>query len=119
MGINLRDVETELARVEQRLHTLQQASRTSLGQSNMGAQQVRDMNARLKQLQDAPKNAFGRTTRAAAAEIESLKQEMKTRSAAVDATLKELQSQSAEARDLAKRQQELSTLRAQIISRGG
>lgn len=117
--MNLRDVEAELATVEQRLHALQQASRTSLGQSNMGAQQVRDMNARLKQLQEAPKGPLGRASRAVTAEIEQLKQEMKTRSAAVDATLKQLQGQSAEVRELAKRQQELSTLRAQIISRGG
>lgn len=115
----MRDVEAELARVEQRLHTLQQNSRGSLAQSNSGANAVREMNARIKQLQEAPKNAFGRTRKAAADEMEHLKAEMKSRSAAVDATLKDLQSQSAEVRELSKRQQELSTLRAQIISRGG
>jgi chromosome segregation ATPase len=114
---SLDDIEQELAVVERKLAALRDAASRSQGQSAADAAALRQMGIRVKEIMNRPKSWRGDLKRSDAAELEALRAEMRSREEATSRTVEGIKSMSAEARDLGKRQQDLSRLRAELIAR--
>ena len=115
-GASLEQVEEELARVERSLAASQDAARRSHAESARDAAVLRDMGLRAKAIMNRPKSWRGGAKRSDTDELEALKAEIKAKSELADRAAEAMRALSAEARELTKRHQALSSRRAEILS---
>jgi len=118
-SLSLDQIEEELASVERRLTALRDASKKSHAESAAEATALREMGNRAKEIMSRTKSWRGALKRSDAAELEALRAEIRSRSEATNRTVEGMKSMSAEARQLAQRQQELSRRRAELLAHLG
>ena len=114
---SLDEIEEELSRVERKLAAFRDASRRSHAESAADAAALREMGTRAKEIANRPKSWRGGLKRSDAAELEALRAQMRSKSEVTNRTVEGMKSMSAEARQLAQRQQELSRRRAELLAR--
>lgn len=113
---SLEQVEEELARVERSLVASQEAARRSHAESARDAALLRDMGLRAKEIMNRPKSWRGGAKRSDLDEMEALKAQIKAKSELADRAAEAMRAMSAEVRELSKRQQALSSRRAEILN---
>lgn len=113
---SLEQVEEELARVERSLVASQEAARRSHAESARDAALLRDMGLRAKEIMNRPKSWRGGAKRSDLDEMEALKAQIKAKSELADRAAEAMRAMSAEVRELSKRQQSLSSRRAEILN---
>jgi chromosome segregation ATPase len=118
-SLSLDEIEEELARSERRLAAFRDASRKSHAESAAEAAALREMGTRAKEITSRPKTWRGGLKRSDAVELEALRGEIRSRAEAMSRTVEAMKSTSAEARELAERQQALSKRRAELVAQGG
>jgi len=118
-SLSLDEIEDELTRVERRLAALREASKKSHAESAADAAALREMGTRAKEIMSRPKSWRGGLKRSDAAELEALRAQMRSKSEVTNRTVEGMKSMSAEARQLAQRQQELSRRRAELLGHLG
>jgi chromosome segregation ATPase len=118
-SLSLEQIEEELTRTERSLATFRDALRKSQAESASDAAALREMGARAKQIRSRPKSWSGGPKRSDAAELEALTAQMQSRSEGMNRTVEAIKAKSAEARELDKRQQALSTRRAELLNQPG
>jgi hypothetical protein len=118
-SLSLDEVEEELARAERKLAAFRDASRRSHAESAADAAALRDMGTRAKEITSRPKTWRGGLKRSDAAELEALREEMRSRAEVMNRTVEGVKSTSAEARELGERQRELSKRRAELVAQRG
>lgn len=118
-SLSLEQIEEELAATERSLATLRGALRQSQAQSASEDAALREMGARAKQIRSRPKSWSGGPKRSDAAELEALTAQIQSRSESLNRAVEAIKAKSAEARELDKRQQALSTRRAELLNQRG
>lgn len=115
-SMSLEQIEEELARTERSLATYREALRRSQAESASDAAALREMGMRARQIRGRPKSWSGGPKRSDAAELEALTAQMQSRSEGMNRTVEAIKAKSAEARELDKRQQALSTRRTELLN---
>lgn len=112
---SLGDIEEELANVERRMAAYRDSLKQAHSQSSADDAALRAMGTRTKEIMGRPKTWRGGSKRSDADELDSLRSEIRSRSEVMDRNMQAMRAMSAEARELAQRQKELSTRRAEIL----
>lgn len=115
-SLSLDQIEEELSRTERNLAGLRDGLKRAHAQSAAEAAALRDMGIRAKEIMNRPKTWRGGSKRSDSEELERLRAEIRTRSDAANRAVEAMKAQSLQARELEKRQQELSTRRAEMLN---
>lgn len=118
-AMSFEQLEAELAKVDRALAEARAAAGRAHADSQADDTALRQMAARVKELSNKPKGWGGGAKRADAAELQNLRDQMKTKSESVNRSLEWMKTKSEEARELAKRQQALSTRRSEMLNQRG